>query len=396
MKYVIVDFGAKYQYTHHQPLVKSYAEIIQGTNNVPILYLSKYADRSVYSAMPGEKRFILTDVVYGPTTKESFFKSLLLFLSGLILESKTNDNILKRVYKYFLTHKIKGELLLLCRETNEEVFIIFPTAEPLSFYLSKSLLNEPRNKYFKFRFRIVGGESRGFLSSLDELTNLAKITHSFPDQILVGYETKRYMKLLISNGFNSEILQWSPWPPMADSNVISNQVNKKVVLGFLGNAKKRKGFESLPILLKLLSEMGLDFQAIIQPAIFEWEDYQETINKLTELFPKRILITEPELSLKQLLEYVSISNLLVLPYDKSSYSINASGLLYHGSDYQVPVITLEGVGFEDEIKDFKIGILASNLQDMAVKIVNFNKTNYHFEEYNLARFQATASFILNS
>jgi len=396
MRYTIVDFGAKYQYTHHLPLIKRFAEIIQGVDNTPILYLSKFANRSVCNTIPGVKKFILTDSIYGPTIQESFLRSSFLYIGGLVLKATTTDNILKRVYKYALTRKVKRELIALQQESNEEIFIIFPTMEPLGIYLARSLLNEQNSIYYKFRFRIVGGEKRGFLSSLDELTNFAKLTFSFSKQILVGYETKRYKRLLISNGFNYEVLRWSPWPPMAESNTTSKRLNSKIVLGFLGNAKKRKGFDSLPILFRLLCDGGLNFQAIIQPAIFEWESYKNTINKISKLFPSNIFITESELDLKQLLHYVSISNLLVLPYDKFSYSINASGLLYHGSDFKVPVITLEGVGFEDEINEFKIGIVASDLSDMAAKIMNIDKMNYDFETYNLARFQATINFILDN
>jgi glycosyltransferase involved in cell wall biosynthesis len=395
MKFVIIDFCAKYQYTHHLPLIKKLSEIISEEYDPPIIFLSRYANRSAYKDVSGIKKFILTDVIYGPTLKENPFKRILIYLSSLVLKENDEKLAMKKFIKSILVHRVKRDLIRLHKSTNQEVTLVFPTSEPISIYLAESILKLPISRDFKFKFRLVGGENRGYLASKYELGNLAYLVQSFPNQIKIGYETNKYMQYLLSNGISPQNLVWSPWPPMPDFGINYLLEKEENTLGFFGNAKKRKGFDLIPNLMSTLEEKGYKFRVIIQPAIFEWKSYQYSLKKILEFPNSMVLLTEPELSLNQLLRYISQTNLLVLPYDRSSYSINASGIVYHGSDYHIPVITLEGVGFADEINEYGIGIVAKNIDDMVERIISIDKMVFNFENYNSARLKATKSFMLD-
>jgi len=393
-RFVIVDYGAKFQFTHHLPIIEAYCNVIRSRGFDVDIYLTKHADRIAFNSIPGNKKYFLTGTVYKPSYKENFILASIIGLFNYFLKNKLGENSFKKFLKICLSHRAKRSLINECKDNARRIVVIFPTAEPVGIQLARSLLSDSKGGMFIFKFRMVGGESRGFLSSTNELEELVKLVDLFPNQIQVGIETHGYKNFLLSRGFSSQNLEWSPWPPIIKTEVKNNNSRNSVVIGFLGNAKARKGFSHIPDILRSYEKINPNFKAIIQPALFPWKGYFDILNKLSPLSSK-ITYTDINLNLQQLLIFVANTDVLILPYDPISYSINASGLLYHASDYDVPVITLKGVGFEAEVSEYKLGFVANSTQEIAQHINSLNKTVFNFEAYRDARFEATKRFIFN-
>ena len=260
-----------------------------------------------------------------------------------MLKNKQGWNFLRKFLKVCFSYRAKRALIIESKYAAGKIVVIFPTAEPVAIQLVKSLLSNSLGKNFCFKFRIVGGANRGFLASKNELEDLAELVLHYPNQIQVGVETDKYREFLVSKGFPRQNLIWSPWPPIIKGKIKKPVKGKTIIIGFLGNAKIRKGFNDIPTILKNYSSINSNFKAIIQPAIFPWKGYTSVLKELSSLSNK-LIFTDKNLDLDQLVKLVSSCDLLILPYNSNSYSINASGLLYHGSDYDIPVITLKGVG----------------------------------------------------
>lgn len=394
-KFVILDYGAKYIFTHHLPIIHAICIILSQNGFTADIYLSKYAIRSDYNLIPGNKKYKLIGSVYGPTYKENIVISLFLKVCEIVLRNQSQETKLKKLLKLCFSFKMKRILLNDCKKSKKNIIVICPTADPISIQLARSLLSTDKSKNFFFKFRIVGSENRGFLASENELELLSQLVNDFSGQIQLGVETVGYRNVLIEKNIHTKNIFWSPWPPIIKNDLKKNKNGNLMVLGFLGNAKERKGFSHIPNILRDYEKINPFFSAIIQPAQFPWKGYFDILQELKPFFHK-IIFTDKNLKLQQLLEFVANTDVLILPYDSISYSINASGLLYHASDYNIPVITLKGVGFESEVSDYKLGFVVNSPSDIVHQIRSLNRTIFNFGAYRDARLKATQKFIFES
>jgi hypothetical protein len=142
---------------------------------------------------------------------------------------------------------------------------------------------------------------------------------------------------------------------------------------------------------------GLNFLSIVQTTNFPWEGYTETIGELKNDLKDYCLLLPPILSLDDLKKYIKELSIMILPYNSESYSINASGILYHASDYHVPILTFKNVGFEFEILEYNLGYLFSEISEIPelLKRVNISEDDFGFERYNLSRIEANKVFFYN-
>jgi len=391
-KFIIVDYGAKFQFTHHLPIIEAYCNIIRNNGFEVDTFLTSNADRVAFDSLPGNKKYFLTGTVYKPSYMENFILASLIGLFNYLLKNKQGWSFLKKFLKVCFSFRAKRALINEIKYTAGKIVVIFPTAEPVTIQLAKSLLSNSLGKNFRFKFRVVGGENRGFLASKNELENLAELVCHYPSQIQVGIETDRYREFLVSKGFPKQNLIWSPWPPIIKGKIMKSINSKTIIIGFLGNAKVRKGFNEIPTILKNYSSINPDFKAIIQPAIFPWKGYTSVLNELSSLSSK-LIFTDKNLDLDQLVKLVASCDLLIWPYNSNSYSINASGLLYHASDYDIPVITLKGVGFETEVIKYQLGFVVDTIADIGPKINLIINSSFNCEKYRSARIKASEKFI---
>lgn len=383
---------------HNAIINRRFSEIINQNNYELFLFLPKYADRSSYTGLYGKKHFFLNSQMFGPSIKENpllFCKFY--FLNNYLFKIITHEyvqNLMKDYLRKKQTRKCMDSLIRLSKKRSDEIVIIFPSVDPLSIELTKNLFSRFSSGKFKIFLRICGLESRGILASKRELETLSILSIKYGDNIKVGYETKGWLDFLVQSNIDTKVLYWSPWP-MIDSKKNEKQIRDGIVISFLGAAKKRKGFDLIPKILSELQDHEIKFRALIQSANFPWPEYVKILDVIRDQFGKDCEILPPSLSLKKLQSYIFKSDLLILPYDSLSYPIQASGLLYHAADYEIPVLSSGNVGFENEIKKYNIGKTFTQISEIPVliKTLMVHDDNRRFDLYNHDRNSATNAFL---
>jgi glycosyltransferase involved in cell wall biosynthesis len=391
--FFVIDFGAKNKYTHHSPLIQRYSEIIWARNKNLFVLLPQYADKTAFYRTKGEIKYNLVSPVFGPSFNEMPLTFLIFRLTGFLIHNNKKGLYIKKWFRRILIRRARVFVLSTCMEPKKRANIIFPTTDPLSVELAESLIKiiSPESQFI---FRMVGGESRGLHSSHNELKVLKSLTIKYPSQIRIGYETDGYRDLLIRAGFEPEVLYWSPWPKI-DYTGKGISLPTKLRIGFLGTAKKRKGFDLIPQITAQLIKSKINFSLRIQTTDYKWDQYFKTIDDLKLNYNENCTFLEAVLSLEDLQKEIKNLDLILLPYDSESYAINASGLLYHACDYEVPVATFKGVGFASEIEKYNIGFVFQNLNEIPeiCNMVVYEKNKYKFDSYNRQRELATNNFL---
>lgn len=391
--FVLIDFCARYSFTHHTPLIKVYCDTIIASGSDLLVLLPRYAERTAFINTKGDKHYILTSSLFGP----SFSQSPLWYLINRLVFKLNKDSQKDSRFKEMIRKAMLFKAIKFIKNfefNNKKICFVFPTADPLSIELTKQLSKIAKFKNSSFNFRIVGAESRGQLASKRELKDLVHLAQFYKLNIRLGYETPGFKDYLIKFGFHINQLFWSPWPKLDYSERnFTNSTEFKI--GFLGNAKKRKGFDSIPQILDTLKQNKILFSAKIQLACFQWDTYLSTLEILKKNFAKSIEFVNCELGLSDLQNLIKSLDVLILPYDPDSYSINASGLLYHAADYGIPVLATRKVGFESEVHDYGIGYIFDDFQDIPQLLQETKKSNLdlNFVKYNLDRSMATNLFL---
>jgi len=392
-KYYIVDFVASRRYFHQYPLIIGISQFLSKNGYKPIVLLPCIADKIDAKFTRGDINYILDSGFSSRDTKimRHVFRKLLTITcknqkSGRRIKALLRQTYIKSGLEYFQNIKLRE---------NERTHIIFPTLDPLSLQLVLNLSIKSKMDDYQFYFRIIGAESRGILSSNYELILLLDLVKLYPRNIRIGVETIAYKSYLEDLGFESSCIYWSPWPSL---NIFNNAklMNKKLLIGFLGCAKQRKGFDNIPKILRQLKSKGINFNILIQEANFPWIGYEKTLNDIRLVMGSEFEFLPSNLDLVELLESINQCDLLILPYDANSYSINASGVMYHACDYNVPIITATGVGFASEIESFNLGLTYSNLDEIPEIVEKVQMMESDFSRYNSERDKANYYFLLSN
>ena len=387
--YYIVDFVASRKYFHQYPLIIGLSQYLSKNGHSPVILLPFIADKMELELASGNINYIL-DAGYSSRNSRPLrhvIRKLLTITckgqyAGKHIKSHLRQSYIKSGLKFF--QQIKK---------NNSIHIIFPTLDPLSLELALKLSKDSKMNGFCFYFRIIGAESRGILSSNSELELLLSLVKLYPKKIRIGIETIGYKLYLEDLGFDSSCIFWSPWPCLEGFDKLKLG-NKRLTIGFLGCAKQRKGFDNIPKILNQLKAEGIDFDAYIQEANFPWIEYEKTKNNIRSIMDNEFEFLSSNLDLVELQENINNCDLLILPYDTNSYSINASGVLYHACDSSVPIITAKGVGFAPEIEKFNLGLTYDSLNEIPELVRKIQLMKFDFKDYNFERNKANNQFSL--
>jgi len=388
-KYYVVDFVASRKYFHQYPLILALVRFLSRDNQRPIILLPTTADRENFELTSEEVHFLLDS---GFSSRN--YKTLRHLAHRLLAIASRSKYSHTQVKTFLRKSYIKSGLEYFRQSSKEvDIHIIFTTLDPLSLELALELSKDLEMQRYHFYFRIVGSESRGILSSNYELNTLLNLVKQYPEKIKIGIETTGYKLYLEELGFDSSCIFWSPWPYLDNFDKQEHE-NKLLKIGFLGCAKQRKGFGNIPGILNDLKVTGVNFDTYIQEANFPWAEYENTKTNIMSLMGSKFQFLPSNLDLIDLQEYIEECDILILPYDSDSYSINASGILYHACDSSVPVITANGVGFADEIIKFNLGLTYNNLQEISELVKTIKLMKFDFVSYNIERDQANRVFYL--
>jgi glycosyltransferase involved in cell wall biosynthesis len=217
-----------------------------------------------------------------------------------------------------------------------------------------------------------------------------------PDMdVHIGFEVARVGEnLRLSSKANSKIF----WSPIPSTKQISweglNEFDPPIRIGFLGAARKLKGFENVPKIIQRLVSSGKRFEFYVQLAAEEWDGYRKILGEIREL-EGEIIFLEGGCSDELLLQTISKLDCLILPYFIEEYRNAGSGLLFHAADFGVPVISMHGVGFDWDIQQYSLGTLCNSSEEIPnqVRVLDRKKYLDSIRNYNLARNEITTALL---
>ena len=398
---VIADFSCSRAYTHHLSYIRAYAEFIKNLGIEVQVWVNRSADKTVLEQL---NQFKVLPILNSPDYGYEFKANPLMYALNRIASSfvkvsstyftdKFVESIRQKVAQFYF-HRANREIENLLSR-NIKTILIFPSMDGIGLRFLGSCVTK-KYSIHSYVARTLNIESRGVLGISDPLAKYLEILSN--DNFYIGYETD-----IIRNDFSLHIsesnLVWAPIPPrdlQRANEVFAKKKNSTLTLGFIGSARKNKGFDSIPQILNGLRNSKIDFKAIIQLANFEWDDYPVTCELLSE-YKAQIKFLDGGCSENQILDALNQIDFLVMPYSVESYKKSGSGILFQAADLGIPILATDGVGFDWDLKKYSIGITFKTL----VELINTLKTleNYpqDFEKvlkyYNREREIATKNLL---
>jgi len=398
---VIADFSCSRAYTHHLSYIRAYAEFIKYLGIEVQVWVNRSADKIVLEQL---NQFNVLPILISPDYGFEFksnplmhalnrVASFFIKISSKYLTDKALEDIRQKVSQLYF-HRATREIKNLTRRKVKPT-LIFPSMDGIGLrFIDYCVLKKyPIHSYLA---RSLNIESRGVLGISDPLGTYIKISRT--DNFYIGYETdiiKHELRLHISQNK----LAWAPIPPRV--NVSANQVlvkkkNATLTLGFIGSARKNKGFDAIPQILNALRNSKINFEAIIQLANFEWDEYPITY-KLLSKDQNQIKFLEGGASENQILDALTQIDFLVMPYSVESYKKSGSGILFQAADLGIPILATDGVGFDWDLKKFSIGITFKTLEELinTLKTLENHPQDFEkvFKNYNREREMASKNLL---
>lgn len=278
---------------------------------------------------------------------------------------------------------------------SDDIVLVFPSIDGLGLHFLKRCLrkNVPIKQVV---LRTLQAERRGIFSIPNLIPFVEDLILNSPVlDVRVGFEVDRVGNNLKSSSKSISKILWSPIPNTKGTTWGDSGKSELVTrIGFLGAARKLKGFENVPKIIDSIASSGNRFEFYVQLAAEEWDGYQDILKAFRES-EIEVIFLEGGCSDELLLQAISILDFLVLPYFVEEYRFAGSGLLFHAADFGVPVISLLGVGFDWDIQEFSIGVLCNTYEEIPGLLQNLDRNTYRksIVEYNLARNEATTELL---
>lgn len=388
--YIVLDFSCGRFYTHHSSYLNDYATFIKNKGKEVVCWVNTSADDETLASINHKTKKCIRSIMYGYQRHKNPLNYLIdksLNVSFKFLKNKINQStyqvLIKFISKFYLL-SAKKNLIHLSLEY-DELNLVFPTLDALGFRLIEDLDKMKNLKIGKIAVRITGAEKRGIF----EIGNIEKEISYFQAQGLlqnlrIGYEVKNYENIFLDAKIKRDSIFWAPMPTIRRTVGVKNKNlhNDVIKLGFLGGARKNKGFDEIPLILNELIKEDISFQAVVQKPIFSWLESENTIKDLQNLNPSQIQFLEGGISRNELENLMLTCDLLVLPYSEEAYKQAGSGILYLAADLHIPIACNRQVAFSWDVLEFGIGILLENnklnisslekIRDFEEKILKYN------------------------
>jgi hypothetical protein len=245
------------------------------------------------------------------------------------------------------------------------ITLIFPTTDYLSFRLIEKLIYFNHPKISKICLRITGVEKRGYFGvknsevRLFELSKIVRLTMS------VGLETNIYReKFEFANDSFKNSLEWAPMPYVSRDSKSYHIKENYLYIGFLGAARKGKSFENIPRILEILADSQIRFHVLIQKPFFEWDGSSTTISELNNNFAAQITWLDAGSSRRDIEMTISTLDWVLLPNDLDQYKFAGSGIMFIAADLRIPVISHALLACSWDIETFHIGGTYRKFEDI--------------------------------
>ena len=292
-------------------------------------------------------------------------KKLLLYLYAL----KSNYFIIPKYFKsFYFTYKKLG----LTRKDH----ILFPTGRrkdlALINFLSKIDIYHP-----KFHFRMSIPEKNRFKGFF---YYLKQIDHNLKNRNIFIYIWRDNFKSFLKNTLNKKgiyktDLMFSYNPNLNFKRKLKNTSH---VIGYLGHARKERGFHYLPKLIKLLEKKNNKFKYLIQFSKIN-KDLISTRKDLYKLCikNKRIKLIDKYSDHNEFIKHLKKIDIMPILHDPNEINNITSGTAYSCVPYEIPTILPYGTSYMSSINKFKSFEKAKNIENMANKIIKISK-NYKY------------------
>jgi len=386
--FFIIDFNAGNIITHHLNYVITYGLFFQDLGHTPKLVLPKYAPKKEFSDQNFSVERVLISRFYRLSKKYILVDRIHKILRFM-------GTVGKKISWMFDAYRDKRNLhksfmhleKIILKEENCE--IIFPSVDLYTLEFIEIVMKVDKNikkLYLRINaFEPLVKKSKGITG----IRLLEKLSMNYPGKIVIGCETTKIVKILENEIKTDVIINFLPLPSI-------NQVKKLTksgIFGFIGGAKKRKGFCEIPNIIKKIDTVSPNAKFLVQQSPFNWEGYPETIIDLKKI--KNVELLPSVLSNQAFFAALSKCDFIVLPYDRKSYLSGGSSIFYYASDFLIPVITTSGLPFSEEIQMFECGILfepGHNFEKLDFEISKQKEYHKNLIKYNKFRNNLNVKF----
>ena len=277
-------------------------------------------------------------------------------------------NALKSNYfllpRYFPSFYWKYKNLKLTKNDN----IFFQTARRKDMALINFLIKIDKN-HPRFHIRVMLPPKikfKGFFYYLKEINEQLKSNRAF-----VYLFSDSTFNFFIKNSIGTKGIFKSniPWSFYSRKPKIKNHV-----VGFVGNARRARGFHLLPKIISLLEKKNKSLKYLIQ--------FSKTSSDLISIKNDLIILAKKNNKIKiieKYCDYKEFRNVLkkidIMPIIHEAKEINTitSGTMYSSSSHEIPVVIPEGTQFMKNILIHKSFENAKNLNQYANKILKISK-----------------------
>jgi hypothetical protein len=221
-----------------------------------------------------------------------------------------------------------------------DLTVFNPNDDPISLFVLQRIRNFTGSN-FKIRSRFICTRDRMLLEKNSIFINKLKrkISNSLRYGDKISAETQIYSEFLSREfGFRVEFV---PYPPI-DVRFIEVQIASQSDLYVsLGASRRDKGFETLSIWIKQISQRNPLAQFVIQEANKKWHGYEKVIQGLSKLDNVKILPSY--IDERSQYEILASAYAILAPYDQSTYRYRGSAFtrraMYQGKLICVPLNT---------------------------------------------------------
>lgn len=402
-RFILMDFSCGRFYTHHSSYLLDYAEFISINGHQVTVCVNDSADTEIVSLFSKyDFGAILKSSNYGMDRnknllrflQEKLYRNIFMILEFFNIKESFTEYLKSFLSKSYIYSAIK--YLETKTSNSEQITLVFPTTDSLSFRLIEKLSKLKYLNISRICVRITGAEKRGIFGVNNSEFRLSIIEKTAKFKLIIGVETDIYKQKFNAINLNSKIpLFWAPMPSI-NRHIESKLSNNSLIqIGFLGSARRDKGFEDIPHILRVFEQNKVNFHATIQKPIFEWNNSEKIIQEINSDFGQKVTWLSGGISRYYIDEAMSKMNWLCLPYHAGPYEYAGSGIMFIAADLFVPIIANKKVAFAWDLDIFELGITYQKFEDLTLDLLKINNDNLKskFINYNLARNKANRVFL---
>ena len=379
--YLIIDFSAGNIVTHHLNYAATYAKFLKNNGYTVKLILPKYTPIDESLSEFDVLRVLLSRDYRFDQSRRSIPRIYQYLIKSNDIFGKNIEYVISRVISNIYLLLALKELIKIVQFEKSECTVVFPSTDLMAIRFMEMILKKRiRIRAFFVRINAVDKNLINRNLKLDGLKILDKLLED-NTRIHVGCETQSLLLLLRKRGHVYDDICWIPLPSVSR---IGSSENKKLI-GFLGGAKKRKGFDEIPQWIAKINGSHPTSIFIIQTSPFPWPEYETTIKALKQISNAEMI--SPVINNSELFKQISRCSYVITPYDKDSYGLVGSSIFYYASDFLIPTISYNHLGFSDDIFQYQCGVLVENISE-SFEVNLFNHKTREELVNNLIRYNS--------